>query len=453
MGSVWIARDERLDIEVAVKFMSAEVATAPSAGARFEREAKAAAQLKSPHVVHIYDYGLEDGAPYIMMELLKGEDLATVLEREPRLSLARAADIIGQAAKALRAAHEARIVHRDIKPGNLFLAKVGDDTVVKVLDFGIAKETHLAPDRRGPTTTGAILGSPLYMSPEQARGGAVSDRSDLWSLGVVAFEMVTGAQPFLGASLGDVIAKICGDELPVASRYAPDLPPAADAFFARALARDPSRRFESARALADAFAEVGKATVTSEVAPPPAAAARTNASHLDETLPAPAPKENRDHTAATIAATAPLLSSTSSGLDRPAAPAAARPGARPPRGSALALAGVAIVSVLALRAPSIDPTRDPPLDPRPACIVYRGGPGRSRAPAQAPPNSARRAHRAGGGARAAAPPPPPSAVSPPERPLARRRAPRSLARRRAPPLRPPHRVAPPTVDPIFGLPK
>ncbi len=295
MGSVWIARDVRLEIQVAVKFMAAGLAEAPGAAARFEREAKAAAQLKSPHVVHIYDHGVEDGTPYIAMELLEGEDLETVLERERRLSLPRAAEILGQAAKALRAAHEAHIVHRDIKPANLFLARSGDDTVVKVLDFGIAKETQLARDRGSQTTTGAILGSPLYMSPEQARGGTITDRSDLWSLGVVAFEMVTGCQPFLGASVGDVIAKICGDELPVASRFAPDLPPPVDAFFTRALARDPAARFPSARALAEAFAELaaapsaparpaaspGRLTETGAHSPPARAPVR-----FDDTLPA-----------------------------------------------------------------------------------------------------------------------------------------------------------------------
>ncbi|MEP7121806.1 MAG: protein kinase [Byssovorax sp.] len=260
MGSVWIARHTQLEVEVAVKFMAAELSSFPSAGARFEREARAAAQLKSPHVVRIHDYGLEDGTPYIAMELFDGEDLAGLLDRERRLSLPRASEILAQAAKALRAAHEARIVHRDIKPSNLFLARESGEIVVKVLDFGIAKETALA-GQQGATTTGVVLGSPLYMSPEQARGTSIDERSDLWSLGVVLFEMLTGEQPFLGASVGDVIAKICGDELPVPSRFNPDLSPDVDAFFARALARDPAGRFPSARALSDAFAAIAVAVV------------------------------------------------------------------------------------------------------------------------------------------------------------------------------------------------
>ena len=246
---------------------------------------------------------MEDGTPYIAMELFDGEDLAGLLERERRLSLLRASEILGQAAKALRAAHEARIVHRDIKPSNLFLARESGEIVVKVLDFGIAKETGPATaGQQGATTTGVVLGSPLYMSPEQARGTAIDERSDLWSLGVVLFEMITGEQPFLGASVGDVIAKICGDELPVPSRFNADLSPEIDAFFARVLARDPAARFPSARALSDAFATIaaapretrgaapaGRLDATQPVAPiaPVAAAAPVALESVSDTMAAP----------------------------------------------------------------------------------------------------------------------------------------------------------------------
>jgi len=251
MGAVWVAHHTKLDIDCAIKFLSTEFVGSPSAEARFEREAKAAAQLKSPHVVRIHDYGLYEERPYMAMELLEGEDLCSLLSRSGRMSLQRAALIARQVGRALAAAHDAGIVHRDLKPSNVFLAREADGEVVKVLDFGIAKRTK---EEQGHVTTGgAVFGSPLYMSPEQARGGALDHRSDLWSFGVLLFEMVTGRQAFGGATAYDILLKICGEPLPVASEVAPDLPPGVDAFFAQALARDPTGRFASAREMAQAF--------------------------------------------------------------------------------------------------------------------------------------------------------------------------------------------------------
>jgi serine/threonine-protein kinase len=183
------------------------------------------------------------------MELLQGEDLGARLRRTPRLGLAETVTIFVQAAKALRLAHEAGIIHRDLKPGNIFLARSDDEEVVKLLDFGVAKAvTNLLEET---TRTGELLGSPGYMSPEQARGYKQIDaRSDLWSMGVILFRMLTGVKPFTGQSLGDVIVKICVEPIPTPRQYAPDLPPAIDRFFVKALARDPARRFQSAREMA-----------------------------------------------------------------------------------------------------------------------------------------------------------------------------------------------------------
>ena len=205
MGAVWVARHTLLDVEIALKVMGPQVADVPEARSRFVREAKAVAQLKSPYIVQVHDFGGIDDTPYLAMELLSGEDLGSVIAHEHRLSLARTVEIAASIAKALRVAHEARIVHRDLKPTNIFLANVGGEQVVKVLDFGIAKV--LAGADAGTTTSGAIIGSPAYMSPEQARGGALDERSDLWSLGAVVFEMLTGQQAFGGATIGDVIVE------------------------------------------------------------------------------------------------------------------------------------------------------------------------------------------------------------------------------------------------------
>ncbi|HSN99048.1 MAG TPA: serine/threonine-protein kinase, partial [Candidatus Nanopelagicales bacterium] len=247
MGSVWIARHVHLRSPIAIKFMDPTFASAPAFVARFEREARIAANLQSPHVVHVQDYGIDQGAPYLVMELLQGEELGARLQRVGRMSLPEALHLLGQVGKALRRAHEAGLVHRDLKPGNIFLARVEDDEIAKVLDFGIVKETgsQIAGE---VTRTGEVLGSPHYMSPEQIRGDRdVDHRSDVWSLGVIVFRMLTGALPFPGDQLGAVMAKVLVDPIPEARRIAPDLPAGIDGFFWRALARDREQRFQSVR--------------------------------------------------------------------------------------------------------------------------------------------------------------------------------------------------------------
>jgi hypothetical protein len=296
MGAVWVARHTELDSPVAVKLMAYELVGTPVAEARFKREAKAAAQLRSPHVVQIHDYGVQEDAPYMVMELLDGEDLSTELERKGRLSVGRVSTILSQVAKALSLAHAAGIVHRDLKPSNLFLARSGDDETVKVLDFGVAKETmpSLVVDK---TTSGTLVGSPQYMSPEQARGEPVDFASDLWSLGVVIFEALTGRPPFVSTHLGALLAKIHEAAADTPTSIAPDLPPAIDAFMKRALARNPADRFRSAKAMAEELAAIAAAdahpgaprTVTIVVAG--AVAAGSIMGRAVDTLPAadPAP--------------------------------------------------------------------------------------------------------------------------------------------------------------------
>ena len=253
MGAVWVACHTSLDAEVAVKLMASALAEHTIAQARFEREAKAAARLKSPHVVQVQDFGIEDGTPYMVMELLHGEDLGTTLERQHRLSPARAAAVFAQACKGVRAAHDAGIVHRDIKPSNIFLAKMAGDEVVKILDFGIARAGE--PDASGQkTASGVLIGTPHFMSPEQARGAEAGPATDLWSLAVVLYLALSGKRPFDGDSMGEILASILRDQPPPLSAAAPGLPTSFDAFFAKALAREPTARFASATALSDAFA-------------------------------------------------------------------------------------------------------------------------------------------------------------------------------------------------------
>ena len=244
MGVIWVAQHLQLEELVAIKFMDL---TLPDARIRFEREAKSTAKLRSPHVVQILDYGVEAELVYIVMELLVGQDLRMRLKRERRLPLAYVAMIGEQVSKTLQLAHKRGIVHRDLKPANVFLAQIDEDEIVKILDFGIVKAMGVTSSVH-QTKSGMLIGSPNYMSPEQARGSPdIDHRTDLWSLGLVLFEALTGKKAFQGDSVFDVIMKINTAPIPVPSALAPDLPKELDAFFARALQRSPEKRFASAR--------------------------------------------------------------------------------------------------------------------------------------------------------------------------------------------------------------
>jgi serine/threonine-protein kinase len=252
MGSIWVARHRDLDIDVAVKLMCPALVVSPEARTRFEREAKVAARLHSQHVVQIHDYGVEEDTPYIVMEWLKGESLSERLMREGRLSVAATARLLIQMCKALSTAHEVGLVHRDLKPANIFLALMDDDEVVKVLDFGIVKAA--TPGVIPVTAQNMLLGSISYMSPEQIRcPREVDHRSDLWSVGVILYRALTGRLPFSGKSDVEVLLRVCSDISPPRASAASDLPPSLDDFFERAFAHDPTRRFQSALELVQAF--------------------------------------------------------------------------------------------------------------------------------------------------------------------------------------------------------
>ncbi len=251
MGSVWKARHLQLDTLLAVKFINLDQRATAGGRARFEREAKAAALLHGPNVVEVYDYGVDAGLPYLAMELLDGEDLSRRLAREGRLPIPALVNLIDQVSRALRRAHEEGIVHRDLKPGNIFLVEREDEEpLVKVLDFGIARTPRLGSVGE-VTKTGTLLGSPRYMSPEQARAPrSVDPRSDLWSVAVIAFRALTGRLPFVADEIGELLVKICTEPAPSPSSIRADLGTDFDRFFERALARNPRERFQTARELA-----------------------------------------------------------------------------------------------------------------------------------------------------------------------------------------------------------
>ncbi len=257
MGSVWRATHTGLGEPVAVKLVSAQFVRSSEALRRFDTEAKSAAKLRSRHVPQVFDNGvLEDGTPFLVMELLRGESLAARLSRLGPIPLPEAVSILEQCCRAITRAHSLGITHRDIKPENVYLAQSVDDDgyVVKVLDFGIAKVTSGLDDGRSSTRTGTLLGTPLFMSPEQARGlRSVDFRTDLYSLGLVVYTMLTGRLPFAGETLGELLLQICVEPLPSLRTMAPMLPPAVDEWFQKACARQPEDRFASAQALAEAL--------------------------------------------------------------------------------------------------------------------------------------------------------------------------------------------------------
>ena len=257
MGSVWSTMHLGLGQRVAVKLIAKRYAGSREARQRFDLEAKAAAQLRSRHVVQVFDNGVtEDGTPYIVMELLEGESLDHRIERGGPLPVAEAVRIISQVGRALSRAHGLGIVHRDLKPENIFLTRSDDDDgsdIAKVLDFGIAK-IKTAETGSSATRTGTVLGTPLFMSPEQARGlKSVDHRTDIYSLGMVAFTALTGRNAFAGESFGDILVSICTQPIPSLRSFAPKLPPALDAWMQRACAKEPSDRFASVEPMIDAL--------------------------------------------------------------------------------------------------------------------------------------------------------------------------------------------------------
>jgi eukaryotic-like serine/threonine-protein kinase len=263
MGSVWAGRHVSLDQLVAIKFIHPNLAGSPEALRRFYTEAKAAARIKSRHAVTVYDHGVtEAGQPYIVMEYLEGEPLETAIRERGPLPLPEVVEIVSQAASALEVAHEAGVVHRDLKPDNIFLATDREAKkfgyTVKLVDFGIAKIVHdEAAAGAAATQAGTVLGTPHYMSPEALTASApVSAASDVWSLAACAFAAVCARTPFTGDAIGEVVLKVVAAPLPIPSKINPKLPKAFDEWFAKGCARNAAERFSSVGELANALREL-----------------------------------------------------------------------------------------------------------------------------------------------------------------------------------------------------
>jgi eukaryotic-like serine/threonine-protein kinase len=256
MGVVVAARHMQLGQRVAIKFIRGEAASDHGALGRFLREARAAVALSSEHVTKVLDVGtLETGAPYMVMEYLEGEDLAAWLKKRGPMPVRQVVDFVLQACEALAEAHATGIVHRDLKPSNLFVTRRRDGSaLVKVLDFGISKitEFNTAGAQEMLTASGLVMGSPGYMSPEQVRNAKAADaRSDIWALGVILYELLSGISPFMGDTLGDTFARIVSETpVPIRQRR-PEVPEGLASAITQCWQRQIDRRTQSVGALAE----------------------------------------------------------------------------------------------------------------------------------------------------------------------------------------------------------
>jgi serine/threonine-protein kinase len=272
MGSVWRALQVRLGSPAAIKFLDPALIEVPEMLERFLQEARSAAAVQSAHVIQVFDYGSDGGLPYIAMEFLEGENLHARLARRGVLTPAELNKIFSEVARGLGQAHALGVIHRDVKPGNIFLAREGKHEVTKLIDFGIAKvkADALRVSQIVGTELGTLLGTPQYMSPEQMRGRSTLDyRTDLWSLAIIACECLTGCYPFSATTIGDLTVQICTEE-PLAPSTLGQVPAGFDQWFFKGTSKEPSDRFESAAEMADALA---KLLVPRERAP---ASARTS---------------------------------------------------------------------------------------------------------------------------------------------------------------------------------
>src|SRR5262249_23053752 len=249
MGEVFLAEDTRLERKAAIKFLPAELAADPERRQRFLNEARAASALNHPHVCVVYDVGeTEDGLLFIAMEFVEGQSLGRLVKQGP-LEISRVVEIALQVADALDAAHNRRIVHRDIKPANISLNERGE---VKVLDFGLAKRMPTGTDGHGITQDfqqmqqGQVLGTPCYMSPEQALGKELDHRSDIFSVGVVLYELTTGQRPFTGSSFSEIVNNILHAHPPAIARLNYDVPPELERIPLKCLQKQPDRRYQAA---------------------------------------------------------------------------------------------------------------------------------------------------------------------------------------------------------------
>src|SRR5271170_4295638 len=275
MGEVYRARDSVLKREVAIKVLPSFVSQDPDRLRRFEQEAQAAAALNHPNILAVHQFGVFEGAPYLVSELLEGSTLRQVVQRGP-MPVRKAIDYAVQIAHGLAAAHEKGIVHRDLKPENLFVTKDGR---VKILDFGLAKLKQHQPEPDGPapaiaptmtqkTEPGMVMGTAGYMSPEQVRGKTVDHRTDIFAFGAILYEMLTGQRAFQRSTSAETMTAVLNDDPPSISQIVQTTPPGLQRVVHRCLEKNPDQRFYSAHDLAfalEALSDSGSSATTATV--------------------------------------------------------------------------------------------------------------------------------------------------------------------------------------------
>lgn len=257
MGSVYEGENARIHRKVAIKTLHSQVAGKGDILERFEREAQAAGRIGSEHIVEVLDLGdLPDGSRFMVMEFLEGSTLGERIVKQGRIPPRDLVGILSQLLDGLGAAHAAGIIHRDLKPANVFLlsSRAGRADFVKILDFGVSKFNVMSSDEMSMTRTGAVMGTPYYMSPEQAKGArAIDTRSDLYSIGVIIYEAITGQVPFNAQTFNELIFKIALESPPPPEQFVPNLDPAFGVLMRKAMARDPAERFQTAGELKEAM--------------------------------------------------------------------------------------------------------------------------------------------------------------------------------------------------------
>jgi serine/threonine protein kinase len=344
MGAVYDAIDERFGRPVAVKVVLKELAEDARLVARFEREAGAVARLSHPSIVHVHDFGAtDDGTHYLVMERIAGTNLADVLTKEGVLAPERAADLVEQALGALESAHAAGVVHRDLKPANLMVVPAGASReLVKILDFGVA-QLMTGDAYMRLTKTGSIVGTPSFMSPEQARGESTDARTDLYAIGVVLYCLLTGKRPFDGGDLAQILHAVRHEPAVRADVRRPGVPAELASIVERAMHKDPAQRYASARDMASALV-AWRASLRAGSAPPPSAV---------PTIVAPSTQR------AAFAPTVPMTASQppALGSPMPASPMSASP---MPASSMPASAKAASAALPTVIAPSAPPQSETP---------------------------------------------------------------------------------------------
>jgi len=328
MGQVYLAEHVAIEKRVALKILRAELASKGEIVTRFQQEAISASRIKHPNVLDVFDFGqLENGRFFLAMEFLEGNDLADELSKRRVLGVASGIRIALQMCRALAAAHESGVVHRDMKPENVFLQRTGDgEEIVKIVDFGIAqlrsKNEEAVQTKRRLTRTGMIFGTPEYMAPEQAGGKHADSRSDIYSVGIIMYEMFTGAVPFTGDTFLGVLAKHLSDPTPQMREICPEIAisPSLQGVIMRALEKEPTARYQTMLEFAHAISASSDAAELGYRPTQPASSERSNsfAPHLSGTptqqqfspaprSPSPSPPSSRSRARDTEAARAETL--------------------------------------------------------------------------------------------------------------------------------------------------